>query len=448
MKARGCPMERNVYWTLPAHDRPERPGERSGEIPKCARATRGQPDRRAPGSVPQRVPVHGVGAWRRRAQRSVAVRRAAASRRPALDLAREGSRARRRGTHSASVRQPGAGGARERCHARRPGARFLRDLGPQAVRGVRAVARRRAGWRFRLALAGGSEVVHVPVLVDEVGFLLRPRGEGWVIDGTVGMGGHAEVLLMTSPASVRLLGLDVDPEAGRSAGLRLARFGDRVRLARESFGNLRSAAEAHGVGRARAILLDLGVSSDQLETSGRGFSFQRDEPLDMRLDPSRSETAAELVNRRTEAELPRILVASGEGRHARRIARAIVRRRPLRTTGDLVAAVRSAVPRAAWPRRLHVATRTFQAVRMAGDAEPAAPRAPLHAAPALLEVGGRLGVIAFHSGDDRIVKQTFRALGSAGFAELQPSPLGPGDDEVRANPRARSARLRVLERLP
>src|SRR2546430_9700034 len=202
MKARGCPMERNVYWTLPAHDRPERPGERSGEIPKCARATRGQPDRRAPGSVPQRVPVHGVGAWRRRAQRSVAVRRAAASRRPALDLAREGSRARRRGTHSASVRQPGAGGARERCHARRPGARFLRDLGPQAVRGVRAVARRRAGLGLHLALAGGSEVVHVPVLVDEVAFLLRPRGEGWVIDGTVGMGGHAEALLMTSPASV------------------------------------------------------------------------------------------------------------------------------------------------------------------------------------------------------------------------------------------------------
>ena len=246
----------------------------------------------------------------------------------------------------------------------------------------------------------------------------------------------------------RSLGLDVDPEAVRRAGARLARFGDRVRLARESFGNLRSAAEAHGVGRAHAILLDLGVSSDQLETSGRGFSFQRDEPLDMRLDPSRRETAAELVNRRTEVELARILVEYGEERHARRIARAIVRRRPLRTTGDLVAAVRSAVPRAAWPRRLHVATRTFQAVRMAVNDEPAALRAALHAAPALLEVGGRLGVIAFHSGDDRIVKQTFRALGSAGFAELQPSPLGPGDDEVRANPRARSARLRVLERLP
>src|SRR5204863_6916641 len=143
----------------------------------------------------------------------------------------------------------------------------------------------------------------------------------------------------------------------------------------------------------------------------------------------------------------RILVEYGEERHARRIARAIVRRRSLRTTGDLVAAVRSAVPRAAWPRRLHVATRTFQAERMAVNDEPAALRAALHAAPALLDVGGRLGVIAFHSGEDRVVKQTFRALESARFAELEPSPLGPETDEVRANPRARSARLRVLERL-
>jgi 16S rRNA (cytosine1402-N4)-methyltransferase len=283
------------------------------------------------------------------------------------------------------------------------------------------------------------------VLVDEVAFLLRPRGEGWVIDGTVGMGGHAEAILVTSPASVRLLGLDVDPAAMRYAGERLARFGDRVRLARESFRNLRRAAEAYGVARARALLLDLGVSSHQLEESGRGFSFQRDEPLDMRLDPTCGESASELVNRRTEAELERILVEYGDEPHARRIARAIARR-PLERTGDLVAAVRSAVPRAAWPRRLHVATRTFQALRMAVNDEPAALREALRDAPALLEVGGRLGVISFHSGEDRIVKRTFRALESAGFAELQPSPLGPGDDEVRANPRARSAKLRVLER--
>ena len=286
------------------------------------------------------------------------------------------------------------------------------------------------------------------MLADEVAFLLRPRGEGWVIDATVGMGGHAEAILSASGASVSLLGLDVDPEALARAGARLASFGDRVRLARSSFRDLAQAAGAHGIDSTRSILLDLGVSSWQLEQSGRGFSFQGDEPLDMRLDPRAGETAAALVNRLPDAELARVIFEYGEEPHARRIARAIVRRRPLTRTGDLVAAVRAAVPRAAWPRRLHVATRTFQAVRMAVNDEPGALRQALAQAPALLAAGGRLGVIAFHSGEDRIVKQTFRALESAGFAELEPSPRQPADDEVRENPRARSAKLRVLERLP
>jgi 16S rRNA (cytosine1402-N4)-methyltransferase len=284
--------------------------------------------------------------------------------------------------------------------------------------------------------------------VDEVAFLLRPRGDGWVIDGTVGMGGHAEAMLERTGADVRLLGLDADPEALRQAGVRLTRFGARVRLVHASFADLGAAAAQHGIGEARSVLLDLGVSSWQLEASGRGFSFQGNEPLDMRLDPTRGEPAATLLNRLTEAELFRILHEYGEERFARRIARGIVRRRPLVTTGHLVAAVRAAVPRAAWPRRLHVATRTFQAVRMAVNDEPGALRRALEAGPRLLARGGRLGVIAFHSGEDRIVKQTFRSLEAAGFAALEPSPLEPGDDEVRANPRARSAKLRVLERLP
>ena len=286
------------------------------------------------------------------------------------------------------------------------------------------------------------------MLADEVAFVLRPRGEGWVIDATVGMGGHAEAILSVSDDSVSLLGLDVDPEALARAGARLASFGDRVRLVRSSFRDLAQAAGAHGIDSTRSILLDLGVSSWQLEQSGRGFSFQGDEPLDMRLDPRAGETAAALVNRLPEAELARVIFEYGEEPHARRIARAIVRRRPLTRTGDLVAAVRAAVPRAAWPRRLHVATRTFQAVRMAVNDEPGALRQALAQAPALLAAGGRLGVIAFHSGEDRIVKQTFRALESAGFAELEPSPRQPADDEVRENARARSAKLRVLERLP
>ena len=269
-----------------------------------------------------------------------------------------------------------------------------------------------------------------------------------MIDGTVGMGGHAEAMLERSGADVRLLGLDADPEAVRRAGARLARFGARARLAHASFADLGAVAAEHGIDEARAVLLDLGVSSWQLESSGRGFSFQGDEPLDMRLDPTRGEPAVTLLNRLPEAELSRILHEYGEERFARRIARSIVRRRPLVTTGDLVAAVRAAVPRAAWPRRLHVATRTFQAVRMAVNDEPGALRRALEAGPRLLAPGGRLGVIAFHSGEDRIVKQTFRSLEAAGFAVLEPSPLEPGDDEVRVNPRARSAKLRVLERLP
>jgi 16S rRNA (cytosine1402-N4)-methyltransferase len=284
--------------------------------------------------------------------------------------------------------------------------------------------------------------------VDEVAFLLRPRRGGWVIDGTVGMGGHAEAMLEAGGAAVRLLGLDADPGALRQAGTRLARFGDRARLVHASFDAIAGVAAQHGVAEAEAVLLDLGVSSWQLEASGRGFSFQADEPLDMRLDPTRGETAAALLNRLPEVELSRILHEYGEERHARRIARVIARRRPLATTGDLVAAVRAAVPRDAWSRRLHVATRTFQAVRMAVNDEPGALRRVLEAAPRLLARGGRLGVIAFHSGEDRIVKHTFRSLEAAGFAALEPAPLEPGDDEVRANPRARSAKLRVLERLP
>jgi 16S rRNA (cytosine1402-N4)-methyltransferase len=282
--------------------------------------------------------------------------------------------------------------------------------------------------------------------VDEVAWLLRPRREGWVIDGTVGMGGHAEAVLAASGEDVRLLGLDADPEALTRAAARLARFGDRVRLTHASFRDVASVARAHGVTYARSALLDLGVSSYQLDESGRGFSFQRDEPLDMRLDPTRGETAADLVNRLDEPSLARLIHELGEERYARRIARTIVRRRPLRTTGELVAAVRAAVPRAAWPRRTHVATRTFQALRMAVNDETGALRQTLQEIPGLLALGGRLGVISFHSGEDRIVKQTFRALGAADYAELEPSPLTPGADEVRANPRARSAKLRVLER--
>jgi len=294
------------------------------------------------------------------------------------------------------------------------------------------------------------EGAHLPVLADEVTFLLRPRHGGWVVDGTIGMGGHAERLLEAGGADTRLLGIDHDPEALARTRERLGRFGNRVTLRHGSFRDLSSHAREAGVGPAVAILLDLGLSSYQLEDSGRGFSFQRDEPLDMRFDPSQGHTAAELLAEAAEAELARILFEYGEERHARRIARRIVERRrraPLRTTAELVDAVKAGVPRAAWSHRTHVATRTFQALRMAVNDELGALRQALQDAPELLDVNGRLGVIAFHSGEDRVVKQAFRTLGSRGFTPLEPAPVVPSDDETRENPRARSARLRVLQRI-
>ena len=288
------------------------------------------------------------------------------------------------------------------------------------------------------------------MLVEEVVFLLCPRREGWVVDGTVGLGGHAEALLERAPAESRLFGIDEDPEALARSRERLARFGSRVILCRGSFRALERVAREAGVEDAQAVLLDLGLSSPQLESSGRGFSFQTDEPLDMRFDPSRGVTAADLLASLPEAELARLLFECGGEPHARRIARRIVaqrKARPIVTTGDLVRAVKAAVPRAAWQRRTHVATRTFQALRMAVNDEIGALTDALPQAASLLAVGGRLGVISFHSGEDRIVKRTFRSLSQHGYKELLPSPVAPSPEERRANPRARSAKLRVLARM-
>lgn len=291
--------------------------------------------------------------------------------------------------------------------------------------------------------------VHLPVLVEEVAFFLRPRHGGWVVDATLGMGGHAEVLL-ERVAGAKLLGIEGDPEPLARARARLACFGSRVVLCQGNFRELAALARRMGVTEAETVLLDLGLSSYQLESSGRGFSFQADEPLDMRIDPSRGSTAAELLRRLSEAELARLLREYGEEPHARRIARAIVTRRrraPLATAQDLVAVVKAAVPRRAWPRRTHVATRTFQALRIAVNDELGALAEALPQAARLLAPGGRVGVISFHSGEDRIVKQAFRALAKGPYVLLTPSPIRPSREEVGANPRARSARLRILERV-
>ncbi len=281
-------------------------------------------------------------------------------------------------------------------------------------------------------------------------FLLRPRGGGWVVDGTVGMGGHAEALLEQGGAGIRLLGLDRDPDALARARARLSRFGDRVVLRHADFRHLQAIAREAGVGEAQSVLLDLGVSSSQLAAPGRGFSFGADAPLDMRFDRSAGPTAAELLRTLSEAELARILFEYGDEPHARRLARELVSRRrrtPLQTTGDLVAAVKAAIPRRQWRKDRHVATRTFQAMRMAVNEEVEALSLALPAAAGLLAPGGRLGVISFHSGEDRIAKRTFLSLGKGPYVVLEPSPITACREERRANPRCRSAKLRVLERV-
>ena len=280
---------------------------------------------------------------------------------------------------------------------------------------------------------------HVTVLLDEVVRWLRPRPGGTYVDCTLGGGGHAEALLAVSAPDGRLLGLDADPAALDVARERLAGYGPRLVAVQANFRDLAVAAAAHGFVGVDGIVMDLGLSSRQLEASGRGFSFRADEPLDMRFDPRRGETAADLLNRADERELADLLYAYGEERRSRRIAREIVRRRAIRpfaTTGDLVAAAEAALG----PRRgkIHPATRTFQALRIAVNAALDALDAALPQAAALLAPGGRLAVIAFHSLEDRRVKQFFRGGGTpdAPLAALTRRPLVPGEAELAANPRA------------
>jgi len=294
--------------------------------------------------------------------------------------------------------------------------------------------------------AGG----HEPVLLAEVLRWLTPVPPAtWIVDGTVGLGGHAAALLEHT-TDTRLLGLDRDPAALALAARGLARYGSRVSLRHADFRDLADEARASGVDAAHAILFDLGLSSYQLVHGGRGFSFQVDERLDMRFDPDQPVTAAELVNRAPEPELARLLAAYGEEPAARRIARRLVAaraRRPITSTRQLAELVTAAIPPHRRPRRIHPATRTFQALRIAVNDELGSLEAALPQAAHLLAPRGRFGVIAFHSLEDRLVKQAFRAFGrTTAWRVATPKPLRPGLAEVRENPRARGARLRVLER--
>lgn len=286
---------------------------------------------------------------------------------------------------------------------------------------------------------------HEPVLLAETMELLRVRPGGLYVDGTVGLAGHAEAVLRASAPDGRLLGFDRDAETLQRAHETLAPFGDRVRLQHADY---REAPRLIGSERPDGILLDLGISSVQLDTPERGFSFRENGPLDMRMDRSQGPTAADVVNRTREAELADLIYTYGEERASRRIARAIVsarERKHFETTGELAEVVRRAAGRSRRPG-LDPATLTFQALRIHVNQELAGLGPALGALMDTLAPGGRLAVIAFHSLEDREVKNAFRDAGTRGFALVTRKPLRADDEEVRRNPRARSARLRALER--
>ncbi len=304
-----------------------------------------------------------------------------------------------------------------------------------------------------------SDPIHVPVMREEVVRLLAPKKDGIYVDGTVGLGGHAAAILAAG-SEVRLVGIDRDPQALRYAAERLSQFGDRVTLIHGNYRDLVEILSDLGIGAIDGFLLDLGLSSLQLDAPDRGFSFRADGPLDMRMDPTRGISAADLVNEASVEELARILRDYGEERFAGRIARAIVAARPIETTGALAEVVRRAIPRRFHERRIDPATRTFQALRIAVNDELHNLQDGLAAGFAALRPGGVIMVISFHSLEDRIVKRFFRKLATPRYTSLAPGPplppqaevltkkpLRPSEKEIGENPRARSAKLRACRKL-
>ena len=289
---------------------------------------------------------------------------------------------------------------------------------------------------------------HEPVMVAEVLDLLQPSRGGLFVDCTVGLGGHARAVLEAGAA--RLIGLDRDLSALAIAREALTPFGDRVELVHADYRELDRVLDELSIAGAGGMLADLGVSSMQFDAEGRGFSFRRDEPLDMRMDQSRGPSVADLLRDVDEAELADVIYRFGEERASRRVARAIVHARresAIETTGRLAAIVRRAVPHHGH-QRIDPATRTFQALRIWVNRELDGLDTFLGDAARRLLANARLAVITFHSLEDRIVKHTFRAMEKAGdgLRILTKRPLVPADEEVARNPRARSAKLRAIER--
>ncbi|MDO4541645.1 MAG: 16S rRNA (cytosine(1402)-N(4))-methyltransferase RsmH [Bacillota bacterium] len=311
-----------------------------------------------------------------------------------------------------------------------------------------------------------DKFLHQPVLLQETIDLLCWRDDGLYVDCTLGAGGHSEAILKKSPMT-RVIGIDQDSEAIKAASKRLAPFGERVIFVWDNFKNIDEILGKLDVPRVDGVLMDLGISSPQLDHKERGFSYQQDAPLDMRMNQiSGTITADTLVNNLTEEELAQIIYRYGEERWAARIAGFIVEERqkaPLKTTGQLVNIIRAAIPKKAREGKHHPAKKTFQALRIAVNDELQIIAPAMEAAAERLSPGGRLAVISFHSLEDRIVKDTMRYLAKDCICPpgqaictcdkeqiLKPvnrKPLCAGAEELEANPRARSAKLRVAERV-
>jgi len=290
---------------------------------------------------------------------------------------------------------------------------------------------------------------HSPVLPQEVAFWLKPQAGSCFLDCTVGFCGHAEQLLESTAPDGIVVGIDRDARAIEAGRAIAARFGERLVLVKGNFVDLKRHLAERGIANVHGVLFDLGVSSPQLDEPERGFSFQQDGPLDMRMDQSVGTTAADVVNRTEESDLADLIYQLGEERYSRRIARGVVRaraQRPLSTTQELVAVIESSVPGSYRRGRIHCATRTFQALRIAVNRELDHLEPAIRDAADVLRPGGRLCVISFHSLEDRIVKHTFRALSGRALTVLTKKPLMASEEECARNPRARSAKLRVAER--
>jgi len=289
---------------------------------------------------------------------------------------------------------------------------------------------------------------HEPVLLEEVLFWLAVKPGGLYVDGTVGLGGHSQAILEASAPNGFLVGFEWNRESLTLAEERLAPFAGRFLLVRENFARIHAVLEDLQKIPVDGVLVDLGLSSFLIEGSGRGFSFLRDEPLDMRMDDRFSQTARDLVNTLPAPQLEELIRAYGEERFARRIAKAIAearRRKRIETTKELAEIILKAVPPSARYRRIHPATRTFQALRIVVNRELENLKRFLEEVPNCLKPGGRLVVISFHSLEDRLVKQAFK--NDSRLRVLTKKPVVASKEEIRRNPRARSAKLRAAERI-